>query len=257
MRGDAVLGGPVHIRRADLNLERQPVAADDGCVERLVHIGLRRGDIILKTNGDGRIQVVDKPQHVIAIRHGLDDNAHGIEVVDFHNGFMLSKHFAVDAVYMLDTPVKRGVNARFAQARSDDIFYLAEKINMLCFFVGQFLHDLLIGHRVKVFQREVFEFPFDALYPQTVRQRGVQLHRLLRFFPPFLLAPVFAGAHIVQAVGDFDHHDADIARHGKEHLAQIFHLLFFFGGKIHLGQFCDPFDKVRDRRAEPALDIIV
>ena len=56
----------------------------------------------------------------------------------------------------------------------------------------------------------------------------------------------------MQAVGNFDEDDADVLRHGHEHLAQIFHLLLFHRRILHARQLCDALDQIRDRLAEQA-----
>ena len=69
------------------------------------------------------------------------------------------------------------------------------------------------------------------------------------FARDFLLAvgrKVLEGAHVVQPVGKFDEHDADVIDHGKHHLAQIFCLLLFLRGEVNLADFRDAFNDVRD-----------
>ena len=46
--GDAVLGGLVHVVGADLDLERLALRPDDRRVERLVHVELGHGDVVLE-----------------------------------------------------------------------------------------------------------------------------------------------------------------------------------------------------------------
>ena len=59
VRRDAVFRRLVHFPRADLHLERNALRADDGRVERLVHVGLRSRDIVLEPAGNGVKEVVD------------------------------------------------------------------------------------------------------------------------------------------------------------------------------------------------------
>ena len=49
MRGDAVAGDVVHLRRADLEFDPLPAGPDDGGVDRLIVVLLRRRNIILET----------------------------------------------------------------------------------------------------------------------------------------------------------------------------------------------------------------
>src|SRR5713226_633488 len=61
---------------------------------------------------------------------------------------------------------------------------------------------------------------------------------------------VFKSAHIVQAVGKLDEHDANVGHHGQQHLADIFGLAGFGRADVQAGDFSDAFDEVGDVRAE-------
>ena len=56
---DAVFRRLVHFPRADLHFKGNALRADDGRVERLVHVGLRGRDIVLKPARNGVKEVVD------------------------------------------------------------------------------------------------------------------------------------------------------------------------------------------------------
>ena len=105
MRGDAVLGDLVHFLGADLHLERDAVRADDGGVERLVHIRLGRADIVLEAAEHGAVEVVDDAENVVAVRDGIDDDAEGEEVEHLVHGLALGIHLAVDAVGVLHAAI--------------------------------------------------------------------------------------------------------------------------------------------------------
>lgn len=63
------------------------------------------------------------------------------------------------------------------------------------------------------------------------------------------------GAHVVQSVGELDDDDADILRHGDEHLAIAFKLSLFFGMALDLVELGDAFNKKGDFLVEFALEI--
>jgi hypothetical protein len=54
--------------------------------------------------------------------------------------------------------------------------------------------------------------------PEPVRERRVDLERLLRLLHLLLLAQVLDRAHVVQPVGELDQDDADVLRHRHDHL---------------------------------------
>ena len=61
---------------------------------------------------------------------------------------------------------------------------------------------------------------------------------------------VLERAHVVQAIGQLDEHDADVVDHGEHHLAQVLGLLLFLGGEIDFADLGDAFDDVGDLLAE-------
>ena len=70
----------------------------------------------------------------------------------------------------------------------------------------------------------VLQFAIKLAESETQRDRRVDVERLERD------APALVGAHrrhrlqVVLAVGQLDQHDAQIARHGHQHLAEVFRL---------------------------------
>ena len=109
VRRDAVLRRVVHFPRAYLHLERDALRADDRRVHALIHVRLRRGDIVLEAAGHGLEHIVYHAQHVVAVRYGIDDDAEGAQVENAVHVQVLRVHLAVDAVNMLYAAVYRGV----------------------------------------------------------------------------------------------------------------------------------------------------
>ena len=62
-------------------------------------------------------------------------------------------------------------------------------------------------------------------------------------------------AHVVEPIGELDEDDADVLRHGQEHLPDVLRLLLLMGPGAELGQLGDAVHEVRDLRAEPLLDV--
>ena len=58
------------------------------------------------------------------------------------------------------------------------------------------------------------------------------------------------GAHIVQAVGQFDQNHPQIARHGDQQFAEVLGLLGLGGGQLKVGQLGDTIHQFHDFRAE-------
>src|SRR5581483_10779505 len=64
-----------------------------------------------------------------------------------------------------------------------------------------------------------------------------------------LLLPIglqmFQGAHVMQPVGEFDEHHADVIHHGQHHLPEILRLLFLARREVDRTDLGDAFNDVR------------
>ena len=76
VRGDAVLGGAVHVVGADLHLERLAVRPDHGGVQRLVDAEPRLRDVVLEPAGHRLPQRVHHAHRGVAVAHLVDEHAH-------------------------------------------------------------------------------------------------------------------------------------------------------------------------------------
>ena len=71
VRRDAELRRAVHVARADLDLQRLAARAHDRGVQRLVHVRLGHGDVVLEPAGDRRPQRVHGAQRAVAVAQRL------------------------------------------------------------------------------------------------------------------------------------------------------------------------------------------
>ena len=67
---------------------------------------------------------------------------------------------------------------------------------------------------------------------------------------------VFEGAHVVEAVGQLDEHDAHVGHHGQQHLAHVLGLAVFAVGELDLVDLGDAIDDVRHLVAESGVDFL-
>ena len=115
---------------------------------------------------------------------------------------------------------------------------------------------------------EVLELPLQLPDAQPIGQRRVDLHRLLRDAPALGWRPELERAHVVQAVGQLDEHDADVLGHGQEHLAHVLgpqvlavqrrrraRLVALDVEELHLVELGDAVDQPRDLAAEAAVEL--
>ena len=115
--------------------------------------------------------------------------------------------------------------------------------------------DLLISDGIDVAEPQVFQLSPDLAHAQAVGDGGVDLERLAGNLLLPLRRQMLQSAHVMQAVGQFDEHHADVIHHGQHHLAQVFGLLFFAGGEIDGADLGDALDDVGDLLAELLADI--
>ena len=226
MGGDSVLGEEVHLLRPYLHLERVSVRADDGGVQRLVHVALRVRYVVVEEPRYRLPYRVDKAEHLIALADGLYYDAQREKVIELLQRKVLAAHLFVDAVEMLRASLYRGLDALLPQLVREDVhclFYYHLALRQL------FAHaalDVVVHLRVEYSEGKVFELALDLIYSETVRERRVYFERLARYRKLLLAAVRRYRAHVVETVGELDEHDADVLRHYDEHLAEVLRLIF-------------------------------
>ena len=103
---------------------------------------------------------------------------------------------------------------------------------------------------------EVFKLAAQFAHAQAVRNGRVDVHRLLRDALAFFGLEELKRAHVVQAVGEFDEHDAHVVDHRQEHLADVFGLLLFVRDVADLRDFGQAVNEQRHFVAEVLADSI-
>ena len=116
--------------------------------------------------------------------------------------------------------------------------------------IGDHRLDLGVLARVEDLEREVLELPLDRVDAEPVRERRVDLERLLRLLHLLLLAEVLDRPHVVEAVGELDQDDAHVLGHRDDHLAVVLGLRLLAAREADARQLGDALDEVRDLRAE-------
>ena len=256
VRGDAVFGRVVHFPGADLNLKGDAVFADYGRVQGLVHIRLRRRNIVLKPVRQRLIHIVDDAQHVIAVVDRIDNHAHGVDIVNLVHALALDEHFPVNAVNALDAAGDVDVRDHLGDARLEGFAGAVDKRIALVAAKRQVIFDLLVRIGVEIAQGEILQFLFDGADAEAVRNGRIDLHALHRLFALFGRRPEFTGAHIVQAVGELNDDDADVLAHRDEHFADILGLLLLARGIRDSAHLCDAVDKAGNLGAKHLAQLV-
>ena len=101
----------MHFPSTDLHFEGDAFAANHCGMKRLVHVWLRRGNIILKTSGDWLIHLMNYPERRIAVLHRLDKYSYRKKVIYLVKSLILIDHLSVYTKEMLNAPVYLTVDA--------------------------------------------------------------------------------------------------------------------------------------------------
>ncbi len=110
--------------------------------------------------------------------------------------------------------------------------------------------DLLELAGVQRLEREVLELPLELVDAQAVRERRVDLERLLRLLHLLLLAEVLDRAHVVEAVGELDQDHPHVLGHRHDHLPVVLGLGLLAALELDPRQLRDALDEVGDLVAE-------
>ena len=118
-----------------------------------------------------------------------------------------------------------------------------------------FLGERLVLRRLEVLEREVFQLPPDSRHSEPVRQRGVQIARLLRDPLLTLDRKELQRPHVVQTVGELDEDDARILGDREQQLAVVLDLTVLRRIERQVADLRQPVDDLGDFLSEFALDI--
>ena len=250
MGGDAHFGDMVHFIGPNLDFQRFPLDTDHRRVQGLVHVRFRYGNEILEPVGNRFPQGMDHAQRAIALLERVNQNPHGRQVVNLAELFVIPLHFAKNAVKMFRTAVDLGLDADFAQLLPQNHNRFLDDGFPLLALLPDLVHQLVVFFRLQIPERQILQLPFDVGYAQSVRQRCEDLQGFPGDLFLLLRCHRLERPHIVEPVRQFDQNHADVLCHRQEHLAVVFHLLFFFGLILDPAQFGDAVNQAGNLPAE-------
>ena len=91
----------MHRTGSNLHFQGLTSGADHCCVQRLIHIALGVGNVVVELTGDMRQKCVNEAKRRIAVRHRIDQNAYRANIVKLAELKVLALHFSIDAVDVL------------------------------------------------------------------------------------------------------------------------------------------------------------
>ena len=251
MRGDAVLGGLVHLDGSNLNLDGPTVGTDHRGVQRLVEVGLGRSDVVLEAPRQRVPERVDRAESRVAVGHALRDHAEGDEVVDVRELPALANHLLVDGPEVLGAA--RDLVSRETDAPELVIEDLDGSLGVVLALGARVLNHagyalVLLGLEPE--EGEVLELPLDARHAESVSEGRIHVHGLAGLEDAAIWWERRERPHVVEAVGELDDDHANVLRHCEEHLAEVEGLLLVHRGDLDGGELGDAVDELGHRGPE-------
>ena len=189
-------------------------------------------------------------QSAIAVGNAVYQHANGEQIVNLAQFFMVTLHFFVNAVKILRTSLNFAFNMLLVQMFLNFRHSVVNHGFPFAAFYFNLFHKVIVNLRLHITEGQIFKFPFNCVNAKAVRQRRVNFHRLARNGMLLVHRHILHGAHIVQAVGQLNHNNADILCHGKEHFAVIFNLLVLFADVFYFTQLGNTVNKVGNLSAK-------
>ena len=108
----------------------------------------------------------------------------------------------------------------------------------------QFAFENLVAVWIQRSQSQVLEFELDRVKPETLGDGRVDLQSFAGAAAALDRRHYTERAHVVHAVGEFDHDDADIAHHRQQHFAEALGLSLLTVFELNLIELADAVDQL-------------
>ena len=229
VRGDAEFGAAVHVPSANLDFDRLATGAHHRGVQRLVHVELRHGDVVLESAGNRVPPRMHGTKRRIAVLNGVDDDAHTDQIVDVREIMAAHDHLLVDGEVILRASGDVCLDVLLVEILVDLRQNLLQVHIALAGSASHQHHDLVVDLRVEHLEAQFLELRLDGVHTESVGQRCVHVKGFTRLLLGGRGLHIAPGASVVYAVGELDHQGTHVAAHGHHEFANGFGL----GGITH------------------------
>ena len=183
---------------------------------------------------------MDDPQGGVAITNGLHQDAHPDEVVDVREVPTAHNHLLINGIQVLGPPGDGDLEPSRANVRLKFRDDPGEVLITRRRPLGYQSLDLLEDFGIEGGEGQILQLPFHRVHTEPMGQRSINLERLARLLLLLLGRHKAQGAHVVQAIGEFDDQHANVARHSHHHLAHgLSRRGFAVGDPVQLGHAID------------------
>ena len=135
---------------------------------------------------------------------------------------MLFQHFFVNGIDVLFASADAGLYARGSELFAYRIQNAIDHFTSVATRRTHCLGHHLVAQRVQIGEGQFLQFAVQAVQAEAVGNRGVDLGGFACNPATLFRRHRIQRPHIVQTVGQLDEDDANIARHGQQHLAKVF-----------------------------------
>ncbi len=199
---------------------------------------------------------MDRPERAVAVLHGVDDDAHADEILHVVELLALHDHLLVHGPVVLRSTLDLGFDVHVGEAVLHLREHRCEELLPLGGPTRHHLLDLRVALGVQDVEREILELPLHVGDAEPMRERRVDVERLLG--DPLLLRgrERTDRPHVVEPVRELDQEDADVLRHRDEHLAQGGGLLRLPRVEVEAIELGDTVDDAGDLGPEQLLEVL-
>ena len=256
VRGDAAFGDEVHFLGADLHFDRRTVRPEQHRVQRLVAIGFWNRDEVAETSVDRLEHRMHHTQRVITLGHRRHDQSEAEHVHHLGESFALGAHLGIDAPRRFHSPDQAELEAFLAQPLRELRFDRHQRLAPHHRLGANAPRQYRMPPRVQRAETQILQLGLHQVHAEPLRDGRVDLQRLAGDAGARLGALRAQGAHVVQAVGEFDEDHAQVARHRQQHLAETFRGGFLAILELQLVQLGDALDQFGDGHTEIGRDLV-
>ena len=127
-------------------------------MQRLVHIGLRHRDIILKPPRNGTVHLMNNTKRGITVFDGIDNDPNGKQIKDLIQRLILADHLLIDAEKVLRPAFDLRLDLRLFDLLPHFFYQLTDIFIPDIFPKGNLSHKIIIRFRFQIFQRKIVQF---------------------------------------------------------------------------------------------------
>ncbi len=179
----------------------------------------------------------------VAVHGRVGDDTETVDIHELRERLVLVAHLRIDAPRRLDPAYRAAGNLLRGEAAFERHLDLRHRLAAIAQGGADALADDPVTIGVKRLESEILQFGLELVHAEALRDGRVDFQCLASDAPARFSILRAERAHVVQSIGKLDQDDAEIARHGQQHLAEALGIGFGTAGKTHLVELGDAIDQ--------------